>query len=235
MRMNTRTLSAGVFAAMLLLTAAGCKKKAPAPPPPPPPPTAEAPKPPPPAPKPQAPVIANFAVDPRNIQRGQSATLTVERLQRHRHEYRSEHWRHPGQWHPQCVAVHHHQLHADGARARRERQPDRDARQWSQPPTPLPPPPAKPRVSGADMLSREAKDAYFDYDKSVVRDDARTALTQDADLLKRIFAADPTFNVSGRGKLRRARLGRVQPGIGRPPCHFGARLPDPTGSVRPTG
>jgi peptidoglycan-associated lipoprotein len=65
----------------------------------------------------------------------------------------------------------------------------------TQPPPPLPPPPAKPKISGADMLSREARDAYFDYDKSDIRDDARTALTADADLLKRIFTADPTFSV----------------------------------------
>jgi peptidoglycan-associated lipoprotein len=49
------------------------------------------------------------------------------------------------------------------------------------------------------MLSREGKDAYFDYDKSDVREDARAALTQDADLLKRIFAADPTFMVVVEG------------------------------------
>ena len=63
------------------------------------------------------------------------------------------------------------------------------------PPPPPPPPPAEPTISGADMLSREAQDAYFDYDKSDIRDDARQALTRDADLLKRIFAADPTFSV----------------------------------------
>jgi peptidoglycan-associated lipoprotein len=45
------------------------------------------------------------------------------------------------------------------------------------------------------MLSRDAQDAYFDYDKSDIRDDARQALTRDADLLKRIFAADPSFSV----------------------------------------
>jgi peptidoglycan-associated lipoprotein len=61
------------------------------------------------------------------------------------------------------------------------------------PPPPPPPPPAAPRISGADMLGREAQDAYFDYDKSDLRDDARQALTRDADLLKRILAADPNF------------------------------------------
>jgi len=45
------------------------------------------------------------------------------------------------------------------------------------------------------MLGREAQDAYFDYDKSDLRDDARQALTRDADLLKRILAADPSFTV----------------------------------------
>jgi peptidoglycan-associated lipoprotein len=62
-----------------------------------------------------------------------------------------------------------------------------------------PPPPAKPapapKISGTDMLGREAQDAYFDYDKSDIRDDARQALTRNADLLKRIFAADPSFSV----------------------------------------
>ena len=49
------------------------------------------------------------------------------------------------------------------------------------------------------MLSREAQDALFDYDKSDIRDDARQALTRDADLLKRIFATDPNFNVTVEG------------------------------------
>lgn len=38
-------------------------------------------------------------------------------------------------------------------------------------------------------------DALFDYDKSDIRPDARQALTSDADVLKRIFAADPNFSV----------------------------------------
>jgi peptidoglycan-associated lipoprotein len=66
------------------------------------------------------------------------------------------------------------------------------------PPPPPPPPPAKPRVSGLDMFNSElasAGDALFDYDKSDIRDDARGVLTRDADALKRIFAADPTFSV----------------------------------------
>ena len=63
---------------------------------------------------------------------------------------------------------------------------------------PPPPPPTAPKgigPGGAELLSREAQDAYFDYDKSDIRDDARQALTRDAQLLRRIFADDPTFSV----------------------------------------
>ena len=63
------------------------------------------------------------------------------------------------------------------------------------PPPPPPTPPKGPAVSGPDLLSREAQDAYFDYDKSDIRDDARQALTRDAELLRRIFASDPNFSV----------------------------------------
>jgi len=187
-----------VFAAMLLLAAAGCKKKAPAPPPPPPPPTVEAPKPPPPAPKPQAPVIANFAVDPRNIQRGQSATLTWSVSNATDMSIDQNIGAIPANGtrsvSPSTTTNYTLTARGPGGNANRT-----VTLEVVLPPTPPPPPPAKPRVSGADMLSREAKDAYFDYDKSDVREDARTALTQDADLLKRIFVADPTFNVVVEG------------------------------------
>jgi peptidoglycan-associated lipoprotein len=63
------------------------------------------------------------------------------------------------------------------------------------PPAPPPPKPAPPKISGADLLSREGQDAYFDYDMFDIREDARRALTANAELLKRIFSADPTFNV----------------------------------------
>jgi peptidoglycan-associated lipoprotein len=195
--MNTRTLSAGVFAAVLLLTAAGCKKKAPSPPPPPPP-KAEAPPPPPPAPKAQAPTIAAFTVEPRNIQRGQSATLSwsvsnatdmtidqgIGAIPANGNRSVS----------PSTTTNYTLTARGPGGNANRT-----VTLEVALPPPPPPPPPAKPRISGADMLSREAKDIYFDYDKSDVREDARGTLTQDADLLKRIFSADPAFNVVVEG------------------------------------
>src|SRR4029078_3115845 len=43
------------------------------------------------------------------------------------------------------------------------------------------------------------QDAYFDYDKSDIRDDARAALTKDADLLKSIFQDFPSAVVTVEG------------------------------------
>jgi peptidoglycan-associated lipoprotein len=40
----------------------------------------------------------------------------------------------------------------------------------------------------AERLAGEVKDAYFDFDKSFIREDARLALARDADALKRILA-----------------------------------------------
>jgi len=65
-------------------------------------------------------------------------------------------------------------------------------------PPPPPPPPPPPRITGLDMFNRDIAgggDALFDYDKSDIRPDAQQVLTRDADALKRIFAADPSFTV----------------------------------------
>ena len=66
---------------------------------------------------------------------------------------------------------------------------------------PPPPPPANtgPRLSSAEMLQQQSQDAFFDYDKSDIRADARDALTRDAGLLKQIFAQDPNFTVVVEG------------------------------------
>jgi peptidoglycan-associated lipoprotein len=195
MRMNMRTLSAAVFAVVLMFSVAACKKKVP-PPPPPPPPKQEAPPPPP--PPPPAARITNFSAEPRSIQRGQSATLTwsvtnatdisidsgIGTVQANGTR----------QVFPTNTTT--YTLTARGAGGNDTRAVTVEV---TAPPPPPPPPPAKPRVSGADMLSQEAQDAYFDYDKSDIRDDARQALTRDADLLKRIFAADPNFSVTLEG------------------------------------
>jgi len=192
MRMNMRTLSAAVFTAVILLTVTACKKKAPAPPPPPPP-KQEAPPPPPPPP-PAAARITSFTAEPSTIERGQSATLrwsvanaTDITIDNGLGTVAATGTR---QVFPTNSTTYTLTARSSGGT---------DSRSVTvtvnTPPPPPPPPPPPAKVSGADMLGREAQDAYFDYDKSDVRDDARQALTRDADLLKRIFAADPNFSV----------------------------------------
>jgi len=181
-----------VFVAALLLLASSCKKKVPAPPPPPPPPAAKVEPPPPPA---LAPRIDAFAVQPRVITRGQSATLnwTVANATDISIDQGIGAVQATGTRSVNPSTPTNYTLTARGPGGMDTRTVNLDVT------IPLPPPPPPqtkaPTVSGADMLGREAQDAYFDYDKSEIRDDARQALTRDADLLKRIFAADPNFTV----------------------------------------
>ena len=72
---------------------------------------------------------------------------------------------------------------------------------------PPPPPglPARaPSVSIDQRLQAELKDALYDYDSNNIRDDARAALTANANALKAIFADFPnaTINVEGHSDER---------------------------------
>jgi peptidoglycan-associated lipoprotein len=199
MRMNRRTLSAAVFTVALLLAAAGCKKKAPAPPPPPPPPpTTTVTPPPPPPPKPQPPRIDAFSVEPSSIQRGQSATLswsvanaTDISIDQGLGEIGANGTR---QVFPANTTTYTLTARGGGGSLTRSATVTVTA-----PPPPPPPPPKAPVISGAELLNRDAQDAYFDYDKSDLRDDARQALMRDAGLLKQIFETDPNFKVVVEG------------------------------------
>ena len=193
MKIQHRTLGAAVFAAMMLVTASGCKKKAPAPPPPPPPAPTKTTEPPPP-PAPLAARINSFTAEPRSIERGQSATLrwsvanaTDISLDQNIGAVQANGNR---QVFPSNTITYTLTARGPGGTDTRSVTVEVGA-----PPPPPPPPPAKENISGSDLLTREAQDAYFDYDKSDIREDARQALTRDAELLKRIFAADPSFTV----------------------------------------
>ena len=188
MRMNQRTLSAAVFAGVLMLSVSACKKKVPAPPPPPPP-KIETPAP------PAAPAarITNFSAEPRSIQSGQSATLTWSVANATdisiNNGIGSVAANGTRQVFPTNTTTYTLTARAAGGNDTRSVTVDVSA--------PPPPPPA-PKVSGIDMFNSDiasAGDALFDYDKSDIRDDARQVLTHDADALKRIFAADPSFTV----------------------------------------
>jgi peptidoglycan-associated lipoprotein len=62
------------------------------------------------------------------------------------------------------------------------------------PPPPPPQPPAAQRTL-SDILRDDVQDALFDYDKSDIREDARAALTRDADVLKSVFRQFPSATV----------------------------------------
>jgi peptidoglycan-associated lipoprotein len=177
---------------MLAMFAAGCKKKAPPPPPPPPPAPAPAP-----APPPAAPTISEFVAEPSSIERGQSSTLrwtvtdassvsidnsigTVQASASRRVF--------PG-------ASTTYTLTATGPGGTKTSTATVNVTE----PPPPPPPPAAPKATFEQMLSANVVDAYFDYDKSDIREDARAALSKDADALKAIFSSFPDATVTVEG------------------------------------
>jgi peptidoglycan-associated lipoprotein len=195
MTMNKRTLSAAVFASMLLVSVAGCKKKAPAPPPPPPPVNRNDTTPTPPEPAASGPRISSFTAEPRTIERGQSATLrwsvanaTDISIDQNIGAVQANGNR---QVFPSNTATYTLTARGTGGSDTRSVTVDVSA----PPPPPPTPPTGNSTISGTDILTRESQDAYFDYDRSDIREDARQALTRDAEMLKRIFAADRSFTV----------------------------------------
>lgn len=192
MRAYSRAFSAAVLLAALV-TVTSCKKKAPVPAPAPPAPVTTSPGTSTP-PTSAAVRIVSFTVEPRSIERGQSATLrwsvanaTDISIDQSLGAVQANGNR---QVFPANTTT--YTLTASGPGGSDSRSVTVNV---GAPPPPPPPPPATANVNGVDMLTREAQDAYFDYDKSEIRGDAQTALQHDADLLKRIFAADPNFTV----------------------------------------
>jgi peptidoglycan-associated lipoprotein len=179
--MKPKITAAALLAFALLIVSAGCKKKTPPPPPPPPPVETKKPEPPP------KPAISTFVAEPSTIQRGQSATLrwSVSNATDVSIE--------PGigsvqpsgnrQVFPSSTTT--YRLTAKGAGG------DDSASASvtvTQPPPPPPPAPKPPKKSLVQRLAEEVQDAYFDYDKYDIRDDARGALTNSAGALKSILS-----------------------------------------------
>jgi len=179
-----------VLAVMLAMFAAGCKKKQPvvAAPPPPPPPKVE-------PQKPAAPVVATFEAEPGTIERGQAATLR---------------WNVSGETNSIRIEPAIGPVNASGTRqvfpgntttyTLTASGPGGDATATASvnvttPAAPPPPPPAKPKRTISEILSQDVQDAYFDYDKSNLRDDGRSALTQDAGVLKQLFTDNTGLNL----------------------------------------
>jgi len=189
--LNTKKLVVVLFGIFLALFAAGCKKKAPAPPPPPAPAPQEKPAP------PAAPVIAQFVAEPGTIERGQSSTLrwSVQNA----NDITIE----PGVGSVQAQGSRQvfpsntttYRLTARGAGGSANASATVEV--TVPPPPPPPPPPAK--ASLEERLAREVQDAFFDYDKSNIREDARNTLTRNADALKRIMSDFPSASINIEG------------------------------------
>jgi peptidoglycan-associated lipoprotein len=193
MRNLSRTLGSVVFAAALMTSAAGCKKKTPVPSTPPPPAPVSRPAEPPPA-APLTVRINTFTGEPRSIERGQAATLR---------------WS-VGNSTDITIDQGLGSVAANGSRQVFPSQtttytliaksgPNQDTRSVTiEVSSSVPPPPTRTAgvpFSGADVLGRDAQDVYFDYDKNDIRADGRETLTKDAEVIKRILTADPTFTI----------------------------------------
>jgi peptidoglycan-associated lipoprotein len=167
---------------------------APAPPPPPPPVTAPAP-----APAPKAPVISQFSAEPTEIQRGQSATLR---------------WSVTGDTTNISIDQGIGTVQATGSRrvfpndtityTLTATGPGGSVNQSASVTVTAPPPaPAPPaRVEKEDIVTRmgrEVQDAFYDYDKSDIREDARAVLTRDADAIKNILNDFPNATIVVEG------------------------------------
>jgi peptidoglycan-associated lipoprotein len=197
-----RSTCAAVGAAMMVL-ALGCGKKDAAVAPPPPPPAAK------------KPVVAevkgpaletgparvdSFTVEPTSIERGQSATLrwavtnaTEVALDQGLGAVQATGSR---QIFPSATTT--YTLTARSAAGT-------DSRTVTAtvitPPAPPPTKAAPPPAKGLDPVTeiRRLQDILFDYDQSELRPDARAVASTNADVLKRVFAENPTLNVVVEG------------------------------------
>lgn len=186
---------AGVMAAVALLALGGCKKKAPAMVPAPAP-KVEVQTPPPP---PKAPVIIAFTAEPSTIERGQASTLRWD-VRDATHvsiapEIGAVSFAASRQVFPTNGTTYTLTASGPGGKVTGSA----TVRVTSPPPPPPPPPPTRPHITFGDLLTRDTQDAFFDFDKSTLRADARAVLTKDADSLKRIFQQFTTDTVVVEG------------------------------------
>ena len=189
-RPTNSQIGAITLALALAIFVVDCGGKKPPPPPPPPPVTSA----PPTAPTAARPVIGSFTAEPSSISRGQSSTLswttsgaTDMSIDQGIGAVQGQGTR---QVYPNNSTTYTLTIRGPGGS---------DSRSVTVTvSTPEPPPPSTtggPRLSSTEILQNQAQDAYFDYDKSDIRGDARQALTNDATLLKQIFQQDPQFSV----------------------------------------
>jgi peptidoglycan-associated lipoprotein len=190
--LNKQRISTIGICLTLAMFAAGCKKKAPPPPPPPPPPVVTGT-----APPPAAPTVSDFSAEPSTIERGQSSTLrwTVTDATGISIDNSIGTVQASGSRRVFPGASTTYTLTATGPGGTKTS--TATVNVTEAPPPPPPPTVAKPSLE--TMLSGSVVDAYFDYDKNDIREDARAALTKDADALKAIFSTFPDASISIEG------------------------------------
>jgi peptidoglycan-associated lipoprotein len=187
--MTTRgRIAAGAIGVLLLASGIACQKKvAVVVPPPPPKVAAEAPK-----PTPNPPTITAFAVEPGTIKRGQSANLRWVVKEATQVEI--------DQGIGMVPAADQRRVSPDEGTTYtlRATGPGGEANATTTLAVMMPPPPAPkpaPPATISERLSKEVQDVHFDFDKSEIRQDARIALTSNADALKSILSDFPTHTI----------------------------------------
>ena len=179
------------------LFAGGCGKKKPVTQatPPAPAPVAEAPK-----PAPPKPAIASFAIEPTTIERGQSAVLSwsVSNATEVQIDNGIGTVQPTGNRRVIPSESVTYRLTATGAGGDATATATITVTAPPAPPT-APTIPTQSKGSLETRVASDLQDAFFDYDSNNVRDDARSALTADADALKKIFSdfPDAAINLEG--------------------------------------
>jgi peptidoglycan-associated lipoprotein len=175
-------LAPAIFCLLLLMLAGGCKKKAPVAAPPPPPP------PPPPAAAPTVTLTAN----PTTIERGGSSTLTWSStnatnvaIDQGIGDVSTSGTRSVS---PSSSTTYTVTARGEGGAA------SATARITVTAPPP-PPPPAVVTETLDEQFRKRVRDVYFDYDKSDIRDDQKSTLSDAADFLK----ANPSLRFTVEG------------------------------------
>jgi len=199
---NSRLLSlnkaALTLAVVMILIASACSKKTPIPPPPPPAPAATS------TPNgpsgPTRPVIAEFTVEPSSIERGQSAILRWNVTGSTNAAVNSGIGTVPPNGNRRVTPTDTttYTLTATGAGGEATATATVTVTGPAAPPAPV------RNNTGArgtleSRVQSDLRDALFDYDSNNIRDDARAALTSDADALKRILADFPNASVNVEG------------------------------------
>jgi peptidoglycan-associated lipoprotein len=192
LKMQVVRMGAVLLALSLLIFAVGCKKKVPPPPPPPQPVPIQQTVAPPKA------IINSFTVEPSTIEKGGSATLRWSisnandmAIDQGVGAVQSQGSR---QVFPSATTT--YTLSARGPGGDDSKTATVEV---TSPPPPPPPPPPQNVETSEQIINRDVKDVYFDYDKNDIRGDQQTVLQGDADVLKKVFGNDAVITVRVEG------------------------------------